>query len=565
MTRSSEKICDVLIEAGIDHVFGIPGGGTIPIWNALFNRQDKIKVVLTRHEQAAGCMADMYGRMTGKPGVLMGQGAFIASSGGFGILEGYLFGSPMLILTDTSDDGLSQHGNYQSGTGEYGSFDISGILRSMSKYTTHAVTPEEAVQGVQFAIKHAVTGRPGPSCVVMRNRAITGEIDPEGIPRIFPTSGYLKESLSIPTTEDIEKASRLFLEAQRPVVIAGSGVHSSRAYDELKGLAEFLGTPVATSYKGKSAFPEVHPLALGMMGTFGQKVANNVIADADLLLVAGCRLSPSDTKRENPNLIVPSQQRIIQIDIDPRNAGWNYPVEMALIGDLKTVLAQLLDSLRRLAGGKVANAGERVEALQRRKNNEGFFEAEELYSDASPLLPQRIVREIEEAVDDSTIITLDAGNNRLWMAHFFRSKEVRTVFCPGGIAGMGWGPPAALTAKLLNPERPVLSVSGDGGFTMMTHVLSTAIQYQLPVVFLIMNNSCLGMVRDGQSPRGTIIASEFVETDFAQIARAFGCQGVNVRKPEELGPAIKNAFKASVPTVIDVATSRSESFFKIAT
>jgi acetolactate synthase-1/2/3 large subunit len=565
MTRSSEKICDVLIEAGIDHVFGIPGGGTIPIWNALFNRQDKIKVVLTRHEQAAGCMADMYGRMTGKPGVLMGQGAFIASSGGFGILEGYLFGSPMLILTDTSDDGLSQHGNYQSGTGEYGSFDISGILRSMSKYTTHAVTPEEAVQGVQFAIKHAVTGRPGPSCVVMRNRAITGEIDPEGIPRIFPTSGYLKESLSIPTTEDIEKASRLFLEAQRPVVIAGSGVHSSRAYDELKGLAEFLGTPVATSYKGKSAFPEVHPLALGMMGTFGQKVANNVIADADLLLVAGCRLSPSDTKRENPNLIVPSQQRIIQIDIDPRNAGWNYPVEMALIGDLKTVLAQLLDSLRRLAGGKVANAGERVEALQRRKNNEGFFEAEELYSDASPLLPQRIVREIEEAVDDSTIITLDAGNNRLWMAHFFRSKEVRTVFCPGGIAGMGWGPPAALAAKLLNPERPVLSVSGDGGFTMMTHVLSTAIQYQLPVVFLIMNNSCLGMVRDGQSPRGTIIASEFVETDFAQIARAFGCQGVNVRKPEELGPAIKNAFKASVPTVIDVATSRSESFFKIAT
>jgi len=565
MSRASEKICDVLIAAGIDHVFGIPGGGTIPIWNALFDRQDKIKVVLTRHEQAAGCMADMYGRMTGKPGVLMGQGAFIASSGGFGILEGYLFGSPMLILADTSDDGLSQHGNYQSGTGEHGSFDISGILRSMSKYTTYAVTPEEAVQGVQFAIKHALTGRPGPSCVVMRNRAITGEIDPEGIPRIFPTSGYLKESLSIPTTEDIEKASRLLLEAQRPVVIAGSGVHSSRAYDELKGLAEFLGTPVATSYKGKSAFPEVHPLALGMMGTFGQKVANNVIADADLLLVAGCRLSPSDTKRENPNLIAPSQQRIIQIDIDPRNAGWNYPVEMALVGDLKTVLAQLLDSLKRLAGGKMANAGERTEALEKRKNDEGFFEAEELYSDASPLLPQRIVREIEEAVDASTIITLDAGNNRLWMAHFFRSKEVRTVFCPGGIAGMGWSPPAALAAKLLNPERPVLSVSGDGGFTMMTHVLSTAIQYQLPVVFLVMNNSCLGMVRDGQSPRGTIIASEFIETDFAQIARAFGCQGVKVSKPGELGPAIKKAFKAPVPTVIDVATSRSESFFKIAT
>ncbi len=563
MTRASEKICDVLIEAGIDHVFGIPGGGTIPIWNALFDRQDKIKVVLTRHEQAAACMADMYGRMTGKPGVLMGQGAFIATNGGFGVLEGHLFGSPMLVLTDTSDGGFSQHGNYQSGSGEYGSFDIVSILRSMSKYTTYATTPEEVVRGVQLAIKHATTGRPGPSSVVMRNNAVTGEIDPNKSPRIHPTAGYIRESLSAAPADEIEKAGRLLLDAQHPVVIAGSGVHASRAYDELKGLAEFLGAPVATSYRGKSAFPEVHPLALGMMGTFGQKVANAVIAESDLILVAGCRLAPSDTKNENLQFIDPSRQQIIQIDIDPRNTGWTYPVEMGLVGDLKIVLSQIVDTLKRLSGAKAPQAKDRVEELEKRKSKGDFFEAPELYSDASPLLPQRIVRGIEEAVDDSTIITLDAGNNRLWIAHFFKSKEVRTLFCPGGIAGMGWGPPASLTAKLLHPDRPVLSVSGDGGFAMITHILSTAVQYQLPVVFLVMNNSALGMVRDGQSPRGKIIASEFTETDFAQIARAFGCQGVNVTRPEELAPAIKEAFKASVPTVIDVATSRSESFFKI--
>ncbi|MBA7645522.1 Acetolactate synthase large subunit [subsurface metagenome] len=564
MTKASERICDVLIEAGIDHVFGIPGGGTMPIWDALFDRQDRIRVVLTRHEQSAACMADMYGRMTGRPGVLIGQGAFIASSGGFGILEGYLSNSPMLVLADTSDSGFSQHGNYQSGSGEYGSFDIVGILRSMSKYTTYAVTPGEAVQGIQLAIKHAMAGRPGPSCVVMRNNAISGEIDLEGVPKIYATSGYLKESLITPPAEDIEKASRLLLEAQRPVVIAGNGVHISRAYKELRELAECLGAPVATSSTGKSTFPEVHPLALGMMGTFGQRVANDIVADADLLLVAGCRLSPSDTKYENPQLIDPSRQRILQIDIDPRNTGWTFPVEMGLVGDLKTVLSQLLDTLKRLAGGKAVRAKERLEALEKRKNEEDFFEAAELHSDASPLLPQRIVREIEEAVSGSTIITLDAGNNRLWMVHFFRSKEVRTVFCPGGIAGMGWGPPAALTAKLLHPDRTVLSVSSDGGFAMMTHVLSTAVQYRLPVTFLVMNNSGLGMVRDGQAPRGRIIASEFVATDFAQIARAFGCQGVNVRKAEELGPAIKEAFRASMPTVIDVATSSSEPYFKIA-
>ena len=168
MTKASEKICDVRIEAGIDCVFGMPGGGTMPIRDALFDRKDKINVILTRHEQAAACMADMYGRMMGKPGVLMGQGPFIATNGGFGILEAHLFGSPMVILADTSDAGYSQHGNYQSGTGEYGSYDIVGIMRSMSKYTTYAVTPEEAVRGVQLAVKHAVTGRPGPSCVVMR-------------------------------------------------------------------------------------------------------------------------------------------------------------------------------------------------------------------------------------------------------------------------------------------------------------------------------------------------------------------------------------------------------------
>jgi len=565
MTRASERICDVLIEAGIHRVFGIPGGGTIPIWDALFDRQDKIKVVLTRHEGAAACMADVYGRITGKPGVLMGQGAFIASNGAFGILEGYLCNSPMVILTDTSDGGgFSQHGNYQSGTGEYGSFDIVGILRSMSKYTTYAVKPAEAVQGVQLAIKHAMAGRTGPSCVVMRNNAITGEIDPEGIPKIHATSGYLKKSLITPTAEDIEKASRLLLEAKQPVVIAGNGVHLSKAYEELKELAELLGTPVATSSTGKSTFPEVHPLALGMMGTFGQKVANNVVADADLLLVAGCRLSPSDTRSENPGLIDPSRQRILQIDVDPRNTGWNFPVEMGLVGDLKTVLSQLLNTLKRLVGERAVHANERLEALGKRKDKEDFFEAVELHSDVSPLLPQRIVREIEEAVDASTLLTLDAGNNRLWMVHFFKSKEAGSVYVPGGMAGMGWGPPAALAVKLLHPDRPVLSVSGDGGFGMVPHVLSTAVQYRLPVVFLVMNNSGLGMIHDVQSQRGKIIATEFVETDFAQIARAFGCQGVNVKKAEELGPAIKEAFRASVPTVIDVATSLSEPHSKIA-
>src|SRR5512139_1846317 len=159
MTKACEEIVNVLIEAGIDYVFGMPGGGTIPIWNAIHGRQDKIKPILARHEGAASCMADMYGRLTGKPGTLMGQGAYIASSGGFGTIEAFLSNSPMLILVDTSDgDRFVQHGYNQSGSGEYGSFDIRDILRAMCKFVAYAATPEEAVQGVQLAIKHAVSG-----------------------------------------------------------------------------------------------------------------------------------------------------------------------------------------------------------------------------------------------------------------------------------------------------------------------------------------------------------------------------------------------------------------------
>lgn len=563
MTKASEQICDVLIEAGIDHVFGMPGGGTTHIWESLTTRQDKIRTILVRHEQAASCMADMYGRLTGRPAVLIGQGPFIGSIGVFGIVEAFSSYSPMLVLTDTSEaDTFSQHGNYQSGTGEYGSYDLPGILKAVSKYVTYAVTPEEAVQGVQLAIKHATSARPGPACVVMRNAAISGEVNPARIPKIYPTEGYLSTSLTIPPKANIERAAELLIKAEYPVLIAGNGVHISKAYLELKQLAELLGMPVATSYKGKSTFAEVHPLAVGMMGSFGQKIANDVIADADVLLVAGSRLSPNNTLDESTKLIDPSRQRIIQLDVDPRNAGWTYPVEIALIGDLKPVLQGLLEVVAESVGKKPPRAEERTRALSKRKQAEGFFEAPELHSAVSPILPQRLINEINEVVTPSTILTLDAGNNRLWMTHFFRSKEVGTIFVPGGIGGMGWGIAAALAAKLVYPERPVVSVAGDGGFGMMLHVLSTAIQYRLPVTFVVVNDSGLGMVRDLRL-KDKPDSVGFVPLDYVKIALAFGCRGVRVEKPEGIGPALKEALSSKEPMVVDVVTSQQESILKI--
>jgi len=560
MTKACEEIVNVLIEAGIDYVFGMPGGGTIPIWNALYGRQNKIKPILARHEGAASCMADMYGRLTGKPGTLMGQGAYIASSGGFGTMEAFLSSSPMLILVDTSDGGrFMQHGYNQSGSGEYGSFDIRDIMRAMCKFVAYAATPEEAVQGVQLAIKHAITGRPGPAAVVMRNDAIKGEMDSARVPKIHPIAGYLKETTIVPPAHDIEKTSRLLASAKKPVIIAGNGVHLSKSYEEIKDLAELLDIPVATTYTGKSAFPEIHPLALGMIGRYGQRTANRVVSEADLILACGTRLAPSDTRGES--LIDPIKQKLVQIDIDPRNVGWVFPVEMGLTGELKTTLKMILEALKKREAGKDARIRERTTALTKIKSDEMFFESPELHSNATPVLPERIVAAIQEAVTPDTLLTLDAGNNRLWMTHYFKSLKAGTVFCPGGLAGMAWGPPAAITAKLLNPDKPVVSVSGDGGFAMAAHVLSTAVQYKLSITFVVMNNSLLGMIYDGQE--GKPVATEFSDTDFSTIAQGFGARGVRIRKPEEMTPAIKEALRADLPTVIDVITDQTESHAKI--
>lgn len=561
--QACQQMCEVLIEAGIDHVFGIPGGGVSPLFNAIHDHPDKIRFILTRHEQAASIMADVYGRLTGKPGVVLGQGVFIGSSGAFGIMEAFMSSSPMIALTDTSEAGIfAQHGSYQGGSGEHGAVDLPAIFKAITKYTTYATTPKEAVQGLQLAIKHALTGRPGPTCVLLRRNAVIGEVDLDAPPRVFPTQGYLRGAAQAAPAEDVEEAFQLLMRAERPVILAGNGVHAAKAYGDLRALAEFLGSPVATSAKGKSTFPEDHPLAVGLTGTFGQKLANEVVSEADVLLVVGCKLSPNTTRRENPDFIDPTRQRLIQVDIDPRNAGWIFPTTVNLVGDARAVLRQVVERARQRDLPRHPQADARQRALEQRKQAIAFFQEPELFSDAVPILHQRLIRVLNEALDPSAIVTMDAGKNRLFMIHHFQSRDVGTMIVPGGIAGMGWAAPAAVGAKLVHPERTCVSVSSDGGFAMSLHVLSTALQYHAPTIFVVMNDSALGWVRDDRLDRPHI--AEYIDTDFAAIARGFGCEGIHVEKPQELGPAIEKAKSARVPTVIDVMVSRDESYKKVA-
>ena len=543
-------IVQTLEEAGIEYVFGIPGGGTGQIFQVLETKQDRIKTILVRHEQVAAIMADAYGRAAGKPAAIMGQGLFMGSNATFGIMEAMLSSSPMLVITDTSDGGAAQRPANQSGAGEYGSIDLQSIFKSMTKYTTLATSPKEAVLGTQMAIKHAVSGRPGPTTVLMRSAAIGGQVDLESPPFIHNAAGFLNTVKPASASVDIERAIKILSESKRPVIIAGNGVHVAGAHSELQELAEQWGIPVATSYKGKSAISEDHPLALGMVGTYGQETANRAVGDADTVLVIGALLRSQETVGERPDIFNPNRQRIIQIDIDERNAGWSFPVELGLIGDAKVILEQLVEATKEAAPDN-SRRKEWTNSLPGRRDAGGYHDQPEMHEDSSPVKPQRLIAQLQATMEAATIYTLDAGNNRTWMAHLYRAQQAKTFYSPGGTAGMGWALPAAVGLKLVYPDQPVVCVTGDGGYMMTVNAISTAVQYDLPIICVVFNNNSLGMVNDHQ-PEGHKIASEFYPTNNAVVAEGMGAWGVQVSDSKDLPDALRAAQASGKPAVIDV-------------
>ena len=550
MPSASEMIVQTLEEAGIEYVFGIPGGGTGQIFQILETKQDQIRTLLVRHEQVAAIMADAYGRASGKPAAIMGQGLFMGSNATFGIMEAMLSSSPMLILTDTSDSGAAQRPANQSGAGEYGSIDLQSIFKSMTKYTTLATSPKEAVLGTQMAIKHAVSGRPGPSTVLMRSAAIGGQVDVESPPFIHNASGFLNTAKPASAPVDIQKALEILSESRRPVIIAGNGVHVAGAHSALQQLAEKLAIPVATSYKGKSAISEDHPLALGMVGTYGQETANRAVGDSDTILVVGALLRSQETVGERPDIFDPNKQRIIQIDIDERNAGWSFPVELGLIGDAKVILEQMVEASN-VASLDNSKRQPWADSMPGRREAGGYHDQPEMHEESSPVKPQRLIAQLQATMDPSTIYTLDAGNNRTWMAHLYRAQTANTFYSPGGTAGMGWALPAAVGLKLVYPDQPVVAVTGDGGYMMVVNAISTAVQYDLPIICVVFNNNTLGMVNDHQ-PEGHKIASEFHPTNNATVAEGMGAWGVQVDDSKDLPDALRAAQASGKPAVIDV-------------
>jgi acetolactate synthase-1/2/3 large subunit len=556
-----EAAVDTLIDSGVEYTFGVPGGGALFLYGPLHEKRDRITSILARHEGAAACMADAYGRITGKPAALIAQGAWAGSNAAFGILEAYLAGSPMVIIADTSDyGGLAQYGPWQNGTGEYGGFDLPGMMRAMTKYTTVATTPDELLHGIQLAARHAVTGRPGPACVLARMNLFGMSVDTEKMtPRMYPASLRARAGAPCLTEEDARRIAMMLSEAACPVMIAGRGVHAAKAYDEVCAIAELLAMPVTTSYMGKSAIAETHELALGTMGGIGQAAANEYIARADCILAVGTGLSPENTRMLAPGFIDPDRQKLIHIDIEALNAGWTYPATIAAASDAKSGLAGIIAVLRNMKPS--FDRAARLAAVGEAKKRTCFFACDAYCSDAAPIAPERVVKELNDATDGNAVICLDAGNNRQWFAKHFMSKAPGQVLAPGGAGGVGWGPPAALAAQMLLGDRKVVGVCGDGGMIMMLHCLETAVQYRLPVTYVVLNNSVLGNIRDfqGQDCR---YCTEYQTPDLAAHAKASGLRAFRVTEPAELSGALREALDCGEPSLVDIITA-PEAHFKL--
>jgi acetolactate synthase-1/2/3 large subunit len=554
--RTSEGIVQVLEEAGIDAVFGVVGGDTWMLFDALYDRQDTIRVIAVREESVAGIMAEAYGRLTGKPGVVIGQGAFVVAGALMGALEAKLSSSPMLLITDYTDGTpFEDHGPYQSGAAGYGSWDLRKAMEAVTRCTLSAAAPAQAVQAVQLGVKRALTPSPGPVGVLLHQSALRGHVNPDSVPRLYSTSPYLTSAASNVSVTGMAAALR---ESSRVVIVAGNGVRLATAYEQLEKLAEVLQAPVATTGGGKGVFRETHPLALGPMGTYGTPLANEVISQADTVLVLGSKLNPSDTASETPQLIDAARQMILQVDIDPTHASWTIPADLVAIGDVAVIAAGLLAELE-THPPDAERIAIRAAELTKARGEHGWFDVPLSAVDDLPLAPERIVKTLSDVLPADTVITCDAGENRLFMQRFFQCRAANTYLQPTGVGGMGYALPASLASRLAYPCRPVVAVCGDGGFGMSLQALMTSFEQDMPVVVVVLNNNALGWVYHGQ--RNRPIASELAEFDYAAIARSMRCAGRRVHTSAELADALNEALKSPVTTVIDVVTSREGSTF----
>lgn len=541
----AQVMADMLSGYGVSHVFMVPA--VLRRTMMELERRTNIKRLHVHSEKSAAYMADGYARATGRPGVCMAQviGALNLAAG---LRDAYLAHSPVIAMTGGRDPQTKFRGVYQE-------VDDVPAFEPVTKFNATVDSVQRFPDMIRQAFRVATSGAPGP--VHLQFRGNEGQIDVEqadmevlcehAFTRVPP---FRPE----PAAEQLNAALEQLNHAERPVIVAGGGVRASAAAAELVALAERLQIPVATSLNGKDTIPGVHPLSVGVVGTYSRESANRVVSDADLICFIGTATGSMTTNFwQNP----PPGVAAIQIDLEPEILGRNYPLQVAIHGDAKVTLTRLLSMIgekSEVPRDEWVKRAATIVAEWRSKSREL------LESDAVPMRPERICRELTDHVPDDAIVVADTGHSGMWMGGIYDQRTAEQSYLRSA-GHLGWSFPAALGAKCGAPDRPVLCFTGDAGFWYHIAEVETAVRWGINSVTLVNNNSSGNQSKrgfdrawGGQQSREAESLWHFTDVNFAVIAENVGAVGIRVEKPSELPGALQQAFEADRPVILDVVS-----------
>ncbi|MGE3327191.1 MAG: acetolactate synthase large subunit [Acidimicrobiia bacterium] len=539
----------------VEVIFGLPGGCILPAYDPLLD--SPIRHILVRHEQGAGHMAEGYAQVTGRPGVAMVTSGPAATNLVTPLCDAYMDSIPMVAIT-------GQVATTAIGTDAFQECDTIGITRSVTKHNELIMTAQDIPRVVREAFHIASTGRPGPVLIDVPKDVLTGTMDwywPTDEEVLAGLPGYRPNTKGHPRM--IREAAKLILASERPVIYAGGGILKARAAEALRELAELVQIHVVTTLMARGAFPDRHPLALGMPGMHGNAVAVTSLQKADLLINLGARFDDRVTGKVSA---FAPDAKIIHVDIDPAEQGKVRRPDVPIVGDCRQVIEEITREIRNLLG-----AGEtRADTSAWKQRVSGWQELYPYrYEPSLPgeaLKPQFCLETLRDSVPHDTIVVSGVGQHQMWASQYWKFDHPYTWVNSGGLGTMGFAVPAAIGAKVAMPDKTVWAIDGDGCFQMTAQELVTATIERIPVKVAILNNSYLGMVRQWQEmfydERYSEVYLSPEVPDFVKWAEAMGCVGIRVDSPEEVQPAIDKANAIDDrPVVVDFRTDASEKVF----
>ncbi len=552
----SYQIVDYLERRGVEYVFGLCGHTVIAMLDAL-EKSTKIKYVSNRHEQIASTAADGYARVAHKASVVMchiGPGMTNALTG---VANAAFDSIPMVVIAgDAPSYYYGRHPHQEVNLHCDGSqYDI---YKPVVKRAWRIDDPEAMPAILDKAFRLAESGRPGPVLISVPMDMFSREIDTDLFERT-----YLDSDLTIrpALAPDAAKAiAKRLVEAKNPLMHAGGGILLAQASDELAALADFLDIPVSRTLMGQGCISDTHPLMAGQTGFWGMEFTHKLTANADVILGLGTRFAEADSSSWYPGVTFDmSKTKFLQIDIDPTEIGRNYPVELGAVADLKYALQQILEEAKKLCPNGVDRPELRAEIAAQKA---AFKAANVDISNDSrfPMTPQRILKDVKEQLPADSLIFTDVGWNKNGVAQQFDVEIPGSIHHPSGLATMGFGSAALLGAKLAAPEKTVITLIGDGGFGTNPSVIATAVEQNIPVVWVVMNNAAFGTIAGLEygnygTKFGTMFATpdgESYTPDWAQIARGYGIEAIKITSADEFAPALKKAIEANKPYLLDV-------------